>query len=810
MVKRLVMNPPASFLEYAASLQPDIPVPAGPLVISQSGQAVMLSPNTNTPASSKSDSSAGAGTGADAKMKDRITSPAPQVGDAQAEPVKEIKAGTVTATDQVDNAAGGEVVLDGSSLMLVPDATTAFLAATAAATASATDIATPIITSASAVSASVTLKSTSVSTTAGTSSAITWTASAAPSTVSATGSSPPSYTSATASTASATATASSSSSSGAHKPPSAGIIFLIVLLALAVFIAIASLLRYFLRLRSASSKSAWASSVFGPCFGGRRRRDRDDDDLSDIVRFEGGRAYDPFSDGKEFNHHTMSEEDIPSMHHHQRGVTGEEGYGGLERRASLFAREGRSPFLHSGTSDHPSPELPPFHSTFGSGAETGHASYLNPSPLELPVPPAQAFTKARFRAAASRGAGAGAGAGGLTDLAPYLSAGAGREESIAPLPGHLYGQTGPLEVRNALPGEVEPDDDYDHDHDYRHQAEEGYNENPSDVRKNGSGKRGDEESEARGVDGLVGLGLGGGSPRFLGLDGTGLSVPWSVSLPHRPSSIDSFDAHQHHPNPFGSSSTLTADHVRHHTAPTSAEGLNAPPMFSSPVPSHDNDSENDDLSLPQRSATWASNLRNTLYNAISAASASTSASASATVSVRNPSAGLGGLVNEDRFTRTVGAVVRASSRRKAIPSFAASTGFGFDDLEKGLQIVDEKDDPFPAQENEKCFVPPVPATTAGKVHLSAKMLSRIESGNSSSSGSTLMVLPRRKGATAGERYKQYYARPRSVSGLSPVPMADMPSDGGAESEVEAEVVRPPALGAGTRAKGARTGSFVVV
>ncbi|WVF72672.1 hypothetical protein IAT40_007490 [Kwoniella sp. CBS 6097] len=786
MAKRLVMNPPASFLEYAASLQPDIPIPAGPLVIAQPGQAVMLAPQTNS--DSKSNGNSGS--------KGMMSPPAP-IGPAESATIQEIQEAGTASEEKVAPPAG-EVVLDGSSLMLMPDATTAFLAATAAATA------TPTITSESAISTSQAIPSSAPSASATISASAISSGSmiiTSSSTSTSTGTSSPSSTSTSSQTtptlpASSTPSSSAGTRSGSsHKPPSAGIIFLIILLALALFIAIASALRYFLKTRASGSG----------CFGrrrGRRGRD-DDDDLSDIVRFEGGRAYDPFSDGKEFNHHTMTEEDIPpmGMGDRSRGTEDE----GLERRASLFAREGRSPFLHSGTSDHPSPELP-FHSAGDDGMATGHASYINPSPLVLPVPPAQAFTRAKFRAAASRGL--------ASDLNPYIGAGtefgmgAEREESIAPLPGHLYGQTGPLEVRNALPGEVEPDEDHDQHHDERYRGDGGVR-GKCDVAGHEN-----EEAEARGVEGLVGLGLGGGSPRFLGVDGSGLSVPWSVSLPHRPSSIDSFDArHTHHPNPFGSSSTLTADHPRVNPHQSSAAGgLHAPPMFNSPVPSHDTDLDDHDLSLPQRSATWASNLRNTLYNAINAASSTATATAAATARAPTSTTGLG---DGDRFTRTVGAVARASSRRKAIPSFA---GPGFDDLEKGLQVVEEKDDPFTASQcvNEKCLIPPVPTTIPRNV--SSKMLSRIESGDSSSSSSasTLMVLPRRKGATASERYKQYYARPKGAigggSGLSPVPMTDMPSEAGAseaEVEVEDEVVRPPVLGAGGRAKGARTGSFVI-
>ncbi|OCF39055.1 hypothetical protein I317_07161 [Kwoniella heveanensis CBS 569] len=769
MSKRLVMNPPASFLEYAASLQPDIPIPAGPLVISQSGQAVMLSPNAN----------------ADAKGGIR-----PQVNQIALD-------SAVNETPEADTKAApavGEVVLDGSSLMLMPDPTTAFLAATAAMTGSTpTSTATPAITSASAVSTSIATQATSLSPSTPVPTSMTFSSTASSSGFFSSSVASQSRVTSTTSTSSAPSSSSSSSPSagpGAHKPPSAGLIFLIILLALVIFIAFASLLRYVLKLRSSGRTTR------NLCCFGRRAGGDNDDDLSDIVRFEGGRAYDPFSDGKEFNHHTMTEQDIGNIFE-RRGMGGEDG--GLERRASLFAREGRSPFLHSGTSDHPSPELPYHEAGAGlGGSETGLASYMNPSPLVLPIPPAQAFTRAKFRAAAARGAGLGA----ASSMSPYNSAGVGREESIAPsLPGHLYGQTGPLEVRNALPGEVEPDEEYE-DH---HAQQEGQRYETEGREKVNDG----DDGETRGVDGLVGLGLGGGSPRFLGVDGTGLSVPWSVSLPHRPSSIDSFDAHQLHPNPFGSSSTLTAavlSNTVHQNRAAGLGGLNAPPMFSSPVPSHD--TEVDDLSLPQRSATWASNLRNTLYNAINAASVTATARVPNTFgSGAGSGPRIGNEGDEDRFTRTVGAVVRASSRRKAIPSFAA-----IGDLEKGLQVVEEKDDPFTASYDEKCLIPPVTGTTG-----SAKMLSRIESGSSSSSGSsscsTLMVLPRRKGATASERYKQYYARRKSVAGLSPVAMAETPSDttgAGAESEVEVEMARPPALGAGSRAKGARTGSFVIV
>ncbi|WVR07410.1 hypothetical protein IAU60_004451 [Kwoniella sp. DSM 27419] len=675
IAKRIVMNPPASFVQYAASLQPAIPVMAGPLAISQGGQAVMLPPG-NVPASN---------------------SPQPQAqaqGQTQAQDQAQATTdGTGTRPDSgsgsgdegvnLANGTGGEVVLSGSSLVLMPTATapdpsaattasistiTSLSAVTSTPTAQPTTILSDTITAQSTGAPTADASSSNAPTASFTSQVdSTITSATSATSASATALSSGRSTSVVSSSITATASTSSSATAGSHKPPSAGIIFLIILLALAVFIAIGSALRYMLNSRSL------------PCCGGGR----DDDDDPDL-RFDddGYKVYDPYSDGTEYK------EDA-----------------GLSRRASLFARGGRSPFLHSGTATSPTLPFGGHTSVFADGDAPGPNPYLDPEPIALPAPVFQRNN-------------------------PF---GGSREESIAPLPSHLYGETGPLEVRNALPGEI------------HRQASVAGREGPDEhdeadrPRSNGYSQR-----ESSGVDGLVGLGPDSSSPRFLGLDGNGLAVPWS--LPHRPSSIDSFDAA--HPNPFGSTSTMSNSNSL--SIPT------APPMFTSPTPS-------DDL-LPMRSATWASNLRNTLYNAISAARAPT-----------NP------LEVEDRFTRTVGAVVRASSRRKGLPSF---------DPEKGLEIVREAHDDDSAKIAVKLPLPPQAALT---------LLSRVES---SSSGSSTLIRPRKNGA--GERYKRYYARPKSTSVSAP-----MSEEASEMSEGDAESIRPPtALAGGARAKGVRTGSFV--
>ncbi|OCF76046.1 hypothetical protein I204_03343 [Kwoniella mangroviensis CBS 8886] len=639
--KRIVMNPPPSFIQYLASIASPAPPPQsnGPMMINSNGQAVLLSPNPNS-------GSKGA--------QNALQPPTVDVDNSDNDP----SAGGSVKGD-------GQVVLKGDKVVLVAPTETPSPTITPTLTPTVFELVSSVVDSTAMASSAIssigpaTPTPVSISTTdpmTSTSTAITVTSTPATTSngISTTSTSISSTsTSSTSASQSSTSTSTAKSSPASdHHPPSAGIIFLIILLALAIFIALASLLRYMVKSRRL------------PCLG-RSRNDDDDDGLSDLVRgFDtprtlGGGGYNPYLHA--------------STYPHLSDVDDNQEKSELERRSSLFAHQsttsanGRSPFLHTQSQ---------------SNSPIGYNGNMDMDIPDLPIPPPIAH-----------------GMGTST------------------LPHHLLGETGPLEVRNAVPGEM---DEHEHEQELAQ-----------------------DEREVEGIDGLVGLvglGLGQGSPRFLGVNGNGLPVPWSTPLPPRPSSIDSFDNHQLdrnlHPNPFGSSSTLSA--------------AQAPPLgFPSPSLSHDS------LSLPQRSATWASNLRNTLYNAISAARVPT---------VGSTAVGYPGMGDEDKFTRTVsvGNIYRnASSRRKAIPSF---------DLEKGLEVVDEKDD----------------------------IDDRMKSDDSSST----LSIPRRP-AGAGERFKGYYSRSKSSTTTTTFSV-----DGDGE---EVEEMRPPTrMAGGARAAGARTGSFVIV
>ncbi|WVW85753.1 hypothetical protein I302_107791 [Kwoniella bestiolae CBS 10118] len=642
LYKRIVMNPPPSFIQYLASIQPSAPQANGPMMINSNGQAVLIGPNGVQPASN-------------------VPYTSEPVVNAQNPPPEQASQVQPADEKEPDN---GQVVLKGDKVVLV--APTETPTSTPTFSPSATEVISSVVAGTPAPSSAITpipssTVTSSTTTEASSTTSDTMTSNPASTTPSSTAqvstTSNVSSTSTIPSSSSSPSASQSSSTSSAHHPASAGIIFLIILLSLAIFVALISLLRYLVKSRRLKL----------PCM--RRSRDDDDDDgLSDLVRgFDtprtlGGGGYNPYLHAASYPH--LQEEEQEKSE--------------LERRSSLFAHQGKSPFLHSQSS----PEA----TQVGYGYDVHIPN--------LPVPPPLAL-----------------GGSGETQ----------REEST--LPHHLLGKTGPLEVRNALPGEVDSDE--------RH-----------------------TEREAKGIDGLVGLGLGQGSPRFLGVNGNGLPVPWSTPLPPRPSSIDSFDNHQPNPNPFGSSSTLSASAI---PGSVPLKGVAPPLGFPSPSLSHDS------LSLPQRSATWASNLRNTLYNAISAARAPTLG-------------GTGGGVNpidEDKFTRTVtvGNIYRNSSRRKAIPVFDLEKG-----LEGGLKVVDEKDDPELKR----------PAA-----------LDRLTSDSSNDSESTL-VIPRRPGG-AGERFKGYYARSKSSTNVSST---------GEDEEVDQ--IRPSRMAGGARAAGARTGSFVIV
>ncbi|WVQ68209.1 uncharacterized protein L199_006416 [Kwoniella botswanensis] len=633
--KRIVMNPPPSFIQYLASIAPHDAIPGanGPMMISSNGQAVLLSPNS-------------ASTGVHGSL---------QPSNDQSSTVDVDSTDNTPSADEGD-MDDGQVVLKGDKVVLVAPTQTSSPTITPTSTPTVIEMVSSVVDSTGMASSAITsaptatLASSSFSMTGSTSAAFTVTSTLATTSndISLRTTSTAISTISTSSTSPSQSSTDKSSPTSDHHPPSAGIIFLIILLCLAIFIALASLLRYMVKSRRL------------PCLG-RSRSDEDDDGLSDLVRgFDtprtlGGGGYNPYLHA--------------STYPHLSDVDDNQEKSELERRASLFAHQsttnanGRSPFLHTESQ---------------SNSPIGYDGNMDIPNLPIPPPTAHSM-------------------------------------GTSTLPHHLLGETGPLEVRNAGPGEMD-----EHENAHKHEHEHAQ-----------------DEREVEGIDGLVGLGLGQGSPRFLGVNGNGLPVPWSTPLPPRPSSIDSFDNHQTnlHPNPFGSSSTLSA--------------AQAPPLgFPSPSLSHDS------LSLPQRSATWASNLRNTLYNAISAARVPT---------VGSNAVGHPGMGDEDKFTRTVsvGNIYRnASSRRKAIPSF---------DLEKGLKVVDEKDD----------------------------IDDRMKSDDSSST----LVIPRKP---AGERFKGYYSRSKSSMTTT---SSSIDGDGGDE----VEETRPPTrMAGGARAAGARTGSFVIV
>ncbi|WWC71683.1 uncharacterized protein I206_105641 [Kwoniella pini CBS 10737] len=638
--KRIVMNPPASFIQYAATLQPSNIQSNGLMMIDSNGQAVLLNSNTQQV---ESNSQIQNQNQQQNQNQDSLTTTNSIMENTTQQPEKSEK-------DETND--DGQVVLKGDQVVLVAPSSTLNPTSTEIISSiiSMTSSTTISITSASAISISTTSSTTSNDFSSfSTSNFIPTSTSQIPTStsfISSTTSSTFSKTSSISSTSSHSSTNTSSSASGSHKPPSAGIIFLIILLSLTIFIALISLFRYIIK----------SGRLNIPCMKRRNNNNDDDDGLSDLVRgFDtprtlGGGGFNPYL-------HTIN---YPSLEENNQFENENENENELKRRSSLFSHEkpnGNSPFLHS-QSISPNPNY------YEQNQTENISKNLN---LNLPQYPISAYHQQQQRQ---------------------------RQDENVILPLHLFGETGPLEVRNALPGEVDNDFEVEN------------------------------EVEVVGIDGLVGLGLGQGSPRFLGVNDGGLPVPWSTPLPPRPSSIDSFDNNQINPNPFGSSSTL------------------APPLrFVSPSLSHDE-------ILPQRSATWASNLRNTLYNAISAA--------------RAPSVIGNHIVGEeeeeDKFTRTVGNIYRSSSnRRKAIPTF---------DLEKGgngLIVVSEKDDSISDMNGTK---------------------------------------------RAGERFKGYYARSKSSTSVSMTD--DVGSEDGEISQVQEEFRPPTRLAGGARAAGARTGSFVVV
>ncbi|WWC90830.1 uncharacterized protein L201_005767 [Kwoniella dendrophila CBS 6074] len=697
--RRIVMNPPQSFIQYAASIQPSQPQinANGPMMINSNGQAVLLSPNNQNQIVS---------TDQQTTQNSQSSPQSPQEG--------------TTKSDSVDD---GQVVLKGDKVVLVAPTDTA--ASTLTPTMTPTQIISSVIATSSDIPSTTMVATSAISNTVVSTSVVTSAtipSSAISASIIPTSSMTSSIMTSTSSFSSSTSPSStqssisspSPSSSSDHHPPSAGIIFLIILLSLAIFIALGSLFRYLLKSRR-----------FG-CLGRKRRNlgdDDDDDGLSDLVRgFDtprtlGSGGYNPYL------HATAAT--YPQMDEILSNQQGNE----LEKRSSLFARQAvnsKSPFLHSNSHSQTQ--------SLSNSPTTNNNHFDIPN---LPIPPPSA----------------------------YINPNDHSEEIITNLPHHLLGETGPLEVRNALPGEVDSYEDHDQDNEYRYDQYARQNQ--------------DNHHEVKGIDGLVGLGLGQGSPRFLGVNGNGLPVPWSTPLPPRPSSIDSFDRHNDRPNPFGSSSTLSAVGGTA-AAGTNPDNLVAPPLgFPSPSISHDSLK-----SLPQYnravSATWASNLRNTLYNAISAARVPSSS----TIIANNNN---NGLVDEDKFTRTVsnvGNIYRnASSRRKAIPVFDLEKGHG-----EGLKVVDEKDDPFNSMTiNEKSL---------------SSDLNRLTS--TSSNGSSLVIPKRFSTGNSGERFKGLYTRSKSSTNVS---VAEAGDDG--ISEIDD--IRPPTrMAGGARAAGARTGSFVVV
>ncbi|KAK8854888.1 hypothetical protein IAR55_003627 [Kwoniella newhampshirensis] len=729
--KRIVMNPPQSFVDFAATFAAAAassaqPPTNGPLMIGSNGQAVMLSPSS--PQSSP-------------------PSDTPSTDSREAPP-----AHTEPGQNVVVNGNGGEVVLSGSVIQVSPTPTSmnsltptslsadAITSIGSATTVTVDDSAVTITSVNVGPTSSITTASTSESGTTiqiGSSATPTSTSlidatssiqsvapipitTSAPATAPATTSSSQrtssSLTLSGSSTSfAATATSISANNNAVHQPPSAPLIFLAIVLSLVLFGALVTLFRYLFR----SSSSSLRQFPFCCCLGRRRRGHGDDDDDDGLSDFVAGLRHDSSHD-----HHDV-----------YGGDTGEKyGYGSYDYSSSAVGGAGEG-YGIGPTYEEVNMNSNHNHENPGLGLGLGTGDMVMDMDLQR--------RSNNFAIDKHQSPFLHSGITATTTLSPPSQAYGGRQLSS----GHqLYGETGrTLEVRNALPGEVEWDSH--------------------------TGPRGEAERETvNGVDGLKDIGLDGGSPRFLGVDGNGLPVPWT--LPPRP---DEMESRCPTPTPYH----LTVNQLG--PGPTN--------NFPSPLPSPSSALNLDSDPFPQRSATWASNLRSTLYAAISAARVPT------TASLAGAGAGAGGM--EDRFTRTVGVVSRMSMKRGKLPIFdeesavsGMESGFGSFPI-----VVEEKDE-------KTSGVPPAgnPSKVAGGANegIGAVFLSRIESDDSNST----LTPPRKFGGGASERYKRYYARSKSTSS------ATASEAGDSEAETVGER-RPSALMGGERAKGARTGSFIV-
>ncbi|WWD18961.1 hypothetical protein CI109_103418 [Kwoniella shandongensis] len=736
--KRIVMNPPQSYVDFATTFQTESEAPQplnGPLMIGDQGQAVMVAP---------------------------APVPASAAGQNQVQ--------TMPEEGEEEVGDGGQVVLKGSVIQVVPSSPTPTSSATSDSMVTPTPTPAPVATSnAGSDSATSSIEPTATSTLSpssesGTSdigSMPTSTASplnptnpittdiattTAPNSITSTSRplGPTTTTSTPASTSTLPAGSPSSTSAaaiGTHHPPSAALIFLAIILSLVLFGALITLFRYLLRSRRIR---------LPVCLGGRRRGRYDDDDDDGLSDFVAGLGESPLH----HHHHLYQDE---KYDYGTGGVGGGGGYDYSSHAANGMGM-GIGPTYDDWTTS-TTTTMQPSHShshshnhglglglgidtdhngiqsrsnNFASAATTknGQSPFLHSGTATIPSPPPQAY---------------------LGETAPRSFSQGG----IAPMAsGHSFGETGKLQVVNGLPDEIVSDS---YDHEYEHE--------PEHERGGGVLTRG-----VSGVDGLKDIGLDGGSPRFLGVDGNGLPLPWN--LPPRPDEMES-----RCPTPNSKAYHLSVG--------------GPAPSFPSPLPSPSDDP------FPQRSATWASNLRSTLYAAISAARVPTTGSLTNST---NPN----GSGMEDRFTRTVGVVSGLSMKRGKLPIFdeEASTGPNTENGRGFPIVIEEKDDldhqvlSFPTA-NTKDAIGVVPTDGIGSV-----LLTRMESDDSTST----LTLPRKFGGAGGnasERYKRYYARSKS-SGSSTTT-----SEGG---ESEAETVgerRPSALAGGERVKGARMGSFVM-
>ncbi|ORY35428.1 hypothetical protein BCR39DRAFT_585063 [Naematelia encephala] len=564
--RRIVMNPPESFIVAAAAANPPNQQVAGPIAIGQGGQAVMIASD---------------GGDDDSQVGQIVVSGS----------VLQVEAPTTTSastTSDVDTSTAQPTSTDSSATFSITSTTTL-----SNVPLSQTSISSNTVTATTSSPSVTAVSSVSVMT-----SVLTLTSSIAVSSTSHTASSTSAIRSIADSTSSATTTSTSTAGTGMHHFLHSTPFYLLLILGALLLLAIlATIFSWMVR-----------HSCFPCC-----RPEVDDEGLNDLVQ-----SFHPPSRSSTIRRMSLSEKTFDET--------------ALGRRSSLFATEGKSPFLHSGTS------------------ELGEGDFGLPMMAGL----------------------SGFGGGGSIKV---------------PTPAHLYGETGPLEVRNAMPGEVEGEDE----------------------------ERGPMH----------------GTPRFLGVDGTGLDVPWS-----RQSSGIGLGIRSDHDNVH-----LTDPYL----SPPDARDYLGPP-FPSPPETVDEHSHSNPIATttstatsspdsPQRAGTWASNLRSTLFAAISAA--------------RAPARAAHNDDDEDKFTRTVLPLHRASTRRAAaaFPIVVEDSSEQHGSGGKGDGYESYRMPESDVEVIGSVFLAPSLSTTSSSSSLSS--ITRPTHAKSKR-------LPLR--GSAGERYKRYYTR----------------------------------------------------